>query len=274
MTVEASIESLAAALVARDTKLPICPRDYFAQFAIDDCESDETLPYAGELVQVGATFRIHYSAGMAAERERFTLAHELCHAIFASSGSGWPRRGDELERICELFAAELLMPRWAVDQLWSRERASVEAFRDCADGLGVSLTALANRFATLKIGIVLREEEHQWSALSPWPHRGNAVEAVRNAQSLDTVMLCPDVFSSTRWIRCLIGPPWGRYRYALLLPVQVDDVVRPPMSESERAAVFAEVRSIFQPGPARQKQASPSVMEETRRVLTLATPMR
>jgi hypothetical protein len=243
-SVETSIAAVAATLVSPDTTLPISPQDYFAAFGIDKCVPDTTLSCAGELVQVGSMFRIHFSAGMTAERQRFTLAHELCHAIFAQSGRAWPRCGVELEQICEMFAAELLMPRWAIDRHWSPERASLEQFRRCARRLGVSLTALANRFATLKIGLVLRQEEEEgrWSLLSPWTRQRRAVEAVDHASSEDSVMLCPDVFPSTLWIRSLIGEPWGRYRYALLLPADIEDESRSPMSQPERVAFFAKVR--------------------------------
>ena len=47
-------------------------------------------------------------------RRRFTIAHELGHAVIEGLGSGRPRHGRELETICNMIAAELLLPRKVV----------------------------------------------------------------------------------------------------------------------------------------------------------------
>lgn len=69
------------------------------------------LPISGELRKEDDGFVIAYSSSLTPVRRRFTIAHELGHAVLASTGPNCPRYGRELERICDLLAAELLMPR-------------------------------------------------------------------------------------------------------------------------------------------------------------------
>ena len=69
------------------------------------------LPISGELRKRGDGFVIVYSSSLSPGRRRFTIAHELGHAVFESTGPNCPRYGRELERICDMLAAEFLMPR-------------------------------------------------------------------------------------------------------------------------------------------------------------------
>ena len=69
------------------------------------------MPISGELRKRDGGFVIVYSSSLAPVRRRFTIAHELGHAVFESTGPNCPRYGRELERICDLLAAEFLMPR-------------------------------------------------------------------------------------------------------------------------------------------------------------------
>lgn len=72
----------------------------------------EQLPVAGELRRKDSDhFEIVYASGMQLGRRRFTIAHELGHAFFEQTGPGCPRSGDELETLCDMLAAEFLMPR-------------------------------------------------------------------------------------------------------------------------------------------------------------------
>jgi hypothetical protein len=74
--------------------------------------SAEPLPVAGQLRRVGKEFEIVYSSFQSHERKRFTIAHELGHAIMESTGRNCPRRGREVEALCDAIAVELLMPRF------------------------------------------------------------------------------------------------------------------------------------------------------------------
>jgi IrrE N-terminal-like domain len=73
----------------------------------------EEIPFSGELRPSNGGFTIVCSVHPSSARRRFTIAHELSHAIFEKSGSNCPRTGAELERLCDMLATELLMPRRA-----------------------------------------------------------------------------------------------------------------------------------------------------------------
>jgi hypothetical protein len=73
----------------------------------------EDILISGELRKDSRGFSIVYSSHLSASRLRFTIAHELGHAIMERTGPNAPRSGRELERICDMFAAEILMPRTA-----------------------------------------------------------------------------------------------------------------------------------------------------------------
>lgn len=90
-------------------------------------------------------WRILYNPNRANSRIAFTLAHEIVHTLFPHSASGArfrsitspdSREANELERLCDLGAAELVMP--------------LDEFQRCAGG-NFSLSAveaLATRFGT------------------------------------------------------------------------------------------------------------------------------
>ena len=71
----------------------------------------EEIPFSGELRPSNGGFTIVCSIHLSSTRRRFTIAHELSHAIFEKSGRNCPRTGAELERLCDMLATELLMPR-------------------------------------------------------------------------------------------------------------------------------------------------------------------
>lgn len=68
------------------------------------------MPLSGELRRYGREFRVAYSSYLPSSQRRFTIAHELGHAVFAITGRNYPRAGKDVERICDKFAAEFLMP--------------------------------------------------------------------------------------------------------------------------------------------------------------------
>lgn len=107
----------------------------------------EPLPVAGELRRNGNGLTIAYASGLPAGRRRFTIAHELGHAFFEQTGPNCPRRGVELEKICDLFAVELLMP----DQLTrdSIKDAGPTSVIDIASRFEVSMSAAMYRLTEL-----------------------------------------------------------------------------------------------------------------------------
>jgi hypothetical protein len=71
----------------------------------------EDLPFSGELRRNSKGFEIACSSHLSASRQRFTVAHELAHVIFETTGPNCPTRGKELERLCDMMASEILMPQ-------------------------------------------------------------------------------------------------------------------------------------------------------------------
>lgn len=74
-------------------------------------EPKARLPISGELRKGDEGLVVVYSSSLSPARRRFTIAHELGHAVLEGTGPSCPRFGRELEEICNLLAAEFLMPR-------------------------------------------------------------------------------------------------------------------------------------------------------------------
>lgn len=71
----------------------------------------EPLPVSGELRREDGGFVVAFSSYLSPGRRKFTIAHEIAHAIFETSGPNCPRSGEELERLCDMIATEILMPK-------------------------------------------------------------------------------------------------------------------------------------------------------------------
>ena len=110
-TVEEAVQVVATRLLQG---VPCPPTDLEALkygLSVNSFEAIPDLPISGELRKDGDGFKVVYSARLSPGRKRFTIAHELGHAIFETTGPNCPRYGNELERICDMLAAELLLPR-------------------------------------------------------------------------------------------------------------------------------------------------------------------
>jgi len=117
----------------------------------------EDLPVSGELRREGSGFTVVYSSSLSPGRRQFTVAHEIAHAIFESSGPNCPRVGKELERLCDKIAAELLMPRKLFLEC-AGPAVSIGKLFELARTFRLSLSATAIRCAELK-GVSVFEVE-------------------------------------------------------------------------------------------------------------------
>lgn len=147
-----SLEEAARLVASRYTNDIVCPPIDFDAIAprlnIDEICSED-LPGSGELRRSGKAFKLVYSSYLSPVRKRFTIAHEIGHAIFENSGPNCPRRGKELERICDLIAAELLMPKELFLEM-AGSQISAATILALARSFQTSLTATGIRYATLK----------------------------------------------------------------------------------------------------------------------------
>lgn len=141
------------------------------------------IPGSGELRRDGNGFRIFYSTYLPVGRRRFTIAHELGHALLEQTGSGVPRKGKELERLCDMFAAELLMPKSVFLEMAQGE-VSTQSIIDIARQFQTSITATGLRYAELRRVTVFACEELRviWGKGSHRPStRGDVDESLRPA---------------------------------------------------------------------------------------------
>jgi len=84
-------------------------------------------------------------------RQRFTLAHELKHIIDAPNAEAYTQLTDrQIERVCDHFAACLLMSKPSIYRLWGNGIRTPEAL---AAALRVSLAAVTIRLRTLGLPI-------------------------------------------------------------------------------------------------------------------------
>jgi Zn-dependent peptidase ImmA (M78 family) len=120
----------------------------------------EKLTIAGELRRSNDGFRIVYSTSLTLPRRRFTIAHELGHAILELSGRNCPRTGPEVERICDLLASEILMP----GEIFTKAadgQVLAEKTIELAETFKASLSAVCIRYAKLKSASIFRAAHGQ-----------------------------------------------------------------------------------------------------------------
>jgi hypothetical protein len=109
----------------------------------------EDIPFSGELRPRGSGFAIIYGRHLSRGRRRFTIAHETGHALLEASGPGCPRSGKELERICDMWATEVLMPKKVFDGLCAAPCTIADLFV-LRQKFDTSLSATALRLNELK----------------------------------------------------------------------------------------------------------------------------
>lgn len=183
---------------------------------------------SGELRRDGEGLRIFYSHHLSAERRRFTIAHEMGHALLEQTGAHVPRYGKELERICDMFAAELLMPRQVFVESAHGE-VSTQRILDMARHFRTSVATTGIRYAELcKVSVFACQDSRViWGkGIFRPPTRTSVDESLRPSicKALDGEVSSDEVFLSSsasfhRWYfecRPLGG---GRIVLCLLRPV-------------------------------------------------------
>lgn len=80
------------------------------------------------------------------ERQRFSLAHEIVHTFFRCvPGFGLAHDSPEVERLCDLGAAELTMPSGRFPAFLQGAGLSMAGLRACSEEFATSLQATARR---------------------------------------------------------------------------------------------------------------------------------
>lgn len=108
-TLEAAVREVIGQLLTGVVCPPTNLADVASKVGVQEI-SYERFPGSGELHKERDGYRIVCSADQPRSRQRFTIAHELAHVILERTGRNAPRSGDSVERVCDMLAAECLMP--------------------------------------------------------------------------------------------------------------------------------------------------------------------
>jgi Zn-dependent peptidase ImmA (M78 family) len=125
------------------------------KLGVERHDSDDML-CDGELRLVEDRWIAYIRTGQPERRRRFTVAHELGHAALYSVDPRIDQGGPGVERVCNLFAAELLMPASLVRNIW-RNGSDAEAIKTLAwrtaSSLSASCVRLAEHVGTITTGL-------------------------------------------------------------------------------------------------------------------------
>jgi Zn-dependent peptidase ImmA (M78 family) len=143
-TVDEAVTNIVSTTLEGISYPPLVLEDLFTKLNISGVRIEDDLPFSGELRPDNGHFIIVCSKHLSANRRRFTIAHELAHAIFELSGPKCPRSGRELERLCDMIAAEFLMP-WRAFKARAGDVPGVDQVLQLARVFQTSLTATAIR---------------------------------------------------------------------------------------------------------------------------------
>jgi hypothetical protein len=143
-TVDEAVTTIVSTTLEGISHPPLALEDLFTKLNISGVRVEDDLPFSGELRPENGRFIIVCSKHLSPNRRRFTIAHELAHAIFELSGPKCPRSGRELERLCDMIAAELLMP-WRAFKARAGDVPGPDQILQLARVFQTSLTATAIR---------------------------------------------------------------------------------------------------------------------------------
>ena len=159
--VPAVVDKLLAGISCPPTDLAtVCTR-----LNVREVVDDDDIPVVGELRRERGAFKIVCSAGQAPERRRFTIAHELAHILFEKTGPRAPRVGADLERLCDMLAAEILMPKAVFQAALRQSTVDTSVVKRLATRFQTSLTATVLRCAELRpLSVVsIHDGRRQWN---------------------------------------------------------------------------------------------------------------
>jgi hypothetical protein len=146
-SVEEAVQIVANRLLEAVPCPPTDLETIYPRVNVIGCHSAE-ISGSGELRRDVDGLKIVYSPNLSLSRRRFTIAHEIGHAVFETTGPRCPRSGDEVERLCDMIATELLMPRARFLETVDRD-ISLDKIMAVARLFQTSITATAIRFAEL-----------------------------------------------------------------------------------------------------------------------------
>jgi hypothetical protein len=129
-----------------------------------DMGSDE----AGYCLALGGKRYVCVNANDSEERRRFTICHEIAHLVLRlvsqhKAQPWWSAKRPLAERLCDVFAAELLLPETLFQPLAEDAAVNLASIEALANDFCASFTATGSRFASTvsaPCAFVLSEDGH------------------------------------------------------------------------------------------------------------------
>ena len=140
---------------------PVDPRNLAPLQGIVDIEEAPLGRTDAQLTPGPSGFTISVNAFASPQRKNFSIAHEIAHTFFQPAvksyrnganfvGKGTSLEHDAEEALCDVAAAEMLMPEHWFRRAASAERPSIATVQQLASSFDTSLEATALRYARLQ----------------------------------------------------------------------------------------------------------------------------
>jgi Zn-dependent peptidase ImmA (M78 family) len=140
-----------------DSILPVSPKKIAEKLGISVRAVNNSEPYSGKAFLENTTKIIEFKESEPILRQRFTIAHELAHHMLGHTADGHKfrdniaqfslRSSEPFEIQANKFAAELLMPKEAIDYLIMDE--NITSLNQLAELFAVSTVAMQYRLNNL-----------------------------------------------------------------------------------------------------------------------------
>lgn len=219
-TVEAAVRVLTERLLEDVQCPPTNLNAIFSRVNVTKCFGEDIWG-SGELRREGKNLVIVYNSNHSVNRQRFSIAHELGHALLESTGRNCPRFGENVERICDMLATELLMPR-SIFLSYIDEDVTVERIMKISGIFQTSIASTAIRFSELlDVSVFMTNESKiSWTcgAIRKFHILADVKEYVNRAthgESGNEVVLLGEAVRRRQWQ--LEWIPLGQSKQALFL---------------------------------------------------------
>jgi hypothetical protein len=160
-TVDHALRHITSTLLTGIEDIPVDLDMVAERLGVSKIVSVKELSTEGQLHRIANVFEIRFRSSSRG-RERFTIGHELGHAMLEHTGTRPPRSGSEVERVCDRFASYLLMPeRPFLAELGGE--ISLAKLRFMAERFATSLRATAHRYTSVTGTSIL-----SWSPTECW----------------------------------------------------------------------------------------------------------
>ena len=150
---------------------------------------DSDLPCDGQLWYAGSFIIALISRAQSPQREMFTMAHELGHAALYMVDPEVDQNDAGVDKICNIFATELIMPTKLVRNIWHSTPdagAVMQIKNKCSASLPASCLRVAEYLGDATVGIVSdRGIIQHWYGVIPGREIKSALDRLTFGKSLE-----------------------------------------------------------------------------------------